>query len=66
MRVYPGLAQGNASSWTKTTLRRPTEAESGDEERFQALIDETRRAKERARVLAQGYGFKECGSGDTD
>lgn len=36
----------------------------GDGTRAEALADELRRGGERAEGLAQGYGFKECGSGD--
>lgn len=41
-------------------------AESGDAERFTALNEEQDSVTTRYRGLAQGYGFKECGSGNSD
>jgi hypothetical protein len=37
-------------------------ARSQDVGRFTALAEEQKRATERARGLAEGYGFRECGS----
>jgi hypothetical protein len=37
-------------------------ASRGDTSAFASLADETQRAGDRARALAQGYGFKVCGA----
>ena len=41
-------------------------AEATDVQRFNALQKEHQRVKTRARGLARGYGFKECGSGKNE
>ena len=38
-------------------------AESRDRDRFFAVVAQQQRATQRARAIAQGYGFKACGSG---
>ena len=41
-------------------------AEAGDARRFRAAAGQQDRLKQRARALAQSYGFKECGSGKNE
>ena len=38
-------------------------ARSGDAQQFSSMIEEQVRSRTRAQGLAQGYGFRECGSG---
>lgn len=41
-------------------------ARAGDAVRFRALSDEQEEVVTRARRLARGYGFRECGSAKSD